>query len=293
MASMQSSTGSYRPPANGVTAPAVADAGAGFAQLDSILRGMDLAELIPWARAQFIEGATADQVTVGLRSQDAFRQKYAVIFEREKKGLPPVTVADVINYRQKANELSTMYGLPRGFLDINELMLRDVSANELASRVQMASAYVDERTDITAQMKEMYGLDRGAAIAYVLDPDTGDAAVRRTYQSAQVASQATRQGFGQLSKAEAEQLAGLGVSEADAARGFSTLAAAGELTKTLEGESSASAITRQDQLDAVAGSMPAQQKLDRLAQERKSVFAAGGAFEQTNKGMVGLGSADK
>lgn len=272
--------------------PTAVDAGAGFAQLDAILRGMDLAELIPWARAQFVEGATPDQVTVGLRSQDAFRQKYAVIFEREKRGLPPITVNDVVNYRQKANELSTMYGLPQGFLDVNELMLRDVSANELAQRVQMASAYVDERTDITAQMKELYGLDRGAALAYVLDPDTGEAAVRRTYQSAQVASQSARQGFGQLSRAEAEALAGLGVSEADAARGFGTLTAAGELTKTLEGEQP-SAITRQDQLDMVAGSTPAQQKLDRVASERKSVFAAGGAFEQTSKGIIGLGSVDK
>jgi hypothetical protein len=290
MASTNAQSG--RPGGTAQMTPTAVDAGAGFAQLDAILRGMDLAELIPWARQQFVEGATADQVTLGLRSQDVFRQKYRVIFEREARGLPPVTVNDVVNYRQKANELATMYGLPSGFLDVNELMLRDVSANELAGRVQTASAYVDERTDITSQLQELYGLDRGAAIAYVLDPDTGAAAVQRTYQSAQVAAQAARQGFGQLSKAEAEQLAGLGISEADAARGFSTISASGELVRTLEGEAPG-AITRQDQLDVVAGSTPAQQKLERVQQERKSVFAAGGAFEQTNQGMVGLGVADQ
>lgn len=291
MASIQS--GSYTPKGTvAATAPTAAvDAGAGFAALDSILRGMDLAELIPWARQQFIDGASPDQITVGLRNQDVFRQKYAVIFEREKKGLPPITVADVVNYRQKANELSTMYGLPQGFLDVNELMLRDVSASELAGRVQMASAYVDQRTDITDQLQSMYGLSRGAAIAYVLSPDTAEPAIQRTYQSAQVAAQASRQGFGQLSRTEAELLSGLGVDEAQAAQGFGQLAAAGQLTSTLEGETAT--FTREDQLGLVSGSMPAQQKLKRIADQRTSVFDEGGSFAATRQGLVGIGTADK
>lgn len=287
MVSIQS--GSYvpkTPTANGTAA----DAGAGFAALDAILRGMDLAELIPWARQQFINGASVDQVTMGLRQQDVFRQRYSVIFEREQQGLTPITVADVVNYRRRAAELATMYGMPRDFIDVNKLMLADVSMEELSGRVQAASMYVDTRPDVTEQMQALYGLDRGAAIAFVLDPATGEQAVQRTWQSAQVSSQALRQGFGQLSRAEAEQLAGLGVTEAQASQRFAQIAQAGELTKTLEGETAQ--FNRQDSLDFAAGNAPAQQKLARRQQERTAVFSEGGGFASDRRGMVGLGSAD-
>lgn len=289
MVSIQS--GAYTPTKAPAANAAAVDAGAGFAALDAVLRGMDLAELIPWARQQFINGASADQITVGLRQQDAFREKYQVIFQREQQGLPPITVADVVNYRRRAAELATMYGMPRDFVDVNRLMLADVSMDELAGRVQAASMYVDSRPDVTAQIQQMYGLDKGAAIAFVLDPATGEQAVQRTWQSAQVSAQALRQGFGQLSRSEAEQLAGLGVTEAQASQRFAQIAQAGELTQSLEGEQAQ--FTRDDSLDFVAGAAPAQQKLARRQSERQAVFSEGGGFAANRGGLVGLGSADR
>ena len=135
-----------------------------------------------------------------------------------------------------------------------------------------------------------FSTPEGAATAFVLDPATGEQAVQRTWQSAQVSSQALRQGFGQLSRAEAEQLAGLGVTEAQASQRFAQIAQAGELTKTLEGETAQ--FNRQDSLDFAAGNAPAQQKLARRQQERTAVFSEGGGFASDRRGMVGLGSAD-
>lgn len=268
----------------------MADAGAGFAQLDALLRSYDLAELVPWAREQFINGSSADQIALGLRQQQPFRQKYKVIFDREAQGLPPVTVNQVLEYRQRAAEIEHLYGMPDGFVNADQLMLKDVSISELSGRVQTASEYIDQRTDVTDQLQAMYGLGRGAAIAFALDPDTALPAVTRQFQSAQVAAQSLRQGFGQLTRAEAEGLQGLGVTEAQAASGFGQLVGAGELTKTLEGETPS--ITRQDQLDLVAGSASAEQKLRARQRERGAVFEEGGSFARTNAGIVGLGIAD-
>lgn len=268
----------------------MADAGAGFAQLDALLRSYDLAELVPWARQQFINGSTPDQIALGLRSQEPFRQKYKVIFDREAKGLPPVTVSQVLEYRQRAAEVEHLYGMPAGFVNTDQLMLKDVSISELSNRVQTASEYVDQRPDVVDQLQSIYGMNRGAAIAYALDPDTGLPAVTRQFQSAQVASQSIRQGFGQLSRSEAEGLQGLGVTEAQAASGFGQLVNAGELTKTLEGETPT--VSRQDELDVVSGSAAAQQKIRSRQQERQAVFAEGGGFTRTKDGFTGLGIAD-
>lgn len=262
----------------------------GFAALEALLRSYDLAELLPWARQQFVEGRTIDEVTMGLREQEAFRRKYAPIFERESRGLAPVTVAEVIEFRTRARQLERMYGMPDGFIDPDRLMLADVSINELSDRVQMASSFVDSRPDVTTELERLYGMGRGAAIAYALDPDTAQPAIIRAFNSAQVAAQATRQGFGSLSQAEAETLVGLGIDEAAAEQGFGSLARAGELRTNLEGEQQA-AFTREDDLAVVAGAAGAAQKLERRAQGRKAVFEEGGGFMATDQGVVGLGSA--
>lgn len=265
------------------------DLGAGFAQLAALLRGYDLAELLPWARQQFIEGRTADEVTMGLRQQEAFRRKYAVIFEREAAGKAPVTVAEVLEFRTRAQQIERMYGMPEGFINPDRLMLADVSISELGDRVQLASSMVDTRPDVTDQLERLYGLGRGAAIAYALDPESAEPAIVRTFNAAQVAAQSQRQGFGALSRQEAEQLVGLGVDEAAAARGFGALDRAAELRTNLEGEQGPT-FSRDDELAYVAGGEPAAQKLERRARERRATFAEGGGFLASNDGMRGLGS---
>jgi hypothetical protein len=265
------------------------DLGAGFAQLAALLRGYDLAELLPWARQQFIEGRTPDEVTMGLRQQEAFRRKYRVIFDREAAGKAPVTVAEVIEFRTRAQQIERMYGMPDGFIDPDRLMLADVSISELGDRVQLASSMVDTRPDVTDQLERLYGLGRGAAIAYALDPESAEPAIVRTFNAAQVAAQSQRQGFGALSRQEAEQLVGLGVDEAAAARGFGALERAGELRTNLEGEQGPT-FSREDDLAYVAGGEPAAQKLERRARERRATFAEGGGFLASNDGLRGLGS---
>lgn len=277
-------------PTVSVAPSATADVGAGFAALEALLRSYDLAELLPWARQQFIEGRTADEVSMGLRQQEAFRRKYAVIFEREAAGKAPVTVAEVVEFRTRAQQIERMYGMPDGFVNPDRLMLADVSISELGDRVQLASSMVDSRPDVTDQLERMYGLGRGAAIAYALDPESAEPAIVRTFNSAQVAAQAQRQGFGALSRSEAEQLTGLGVDEAAAAAGFGTLGRAGELRTNLEGEQGPT-FTRDDELDYVAGAQPAAQKLERRARERRATFAEGGGFMADNDGLRGLGTA--
>lgn len=260
-----------------------------FAQLDSLLRSYDLAELIPWAQQMFVEGRSIDEITVGLRQQTAFRTKYSVIFEREAQGLPPITVNEVLEYRTRSRQIERMYGLPDGFVDPNRLMLADVSIDELNFRARAAASYVDTRTDVLNQLQTMYGLDRGAAIAYVLDPDTAEPAIQNTLTTAQVGAAAARSGYGQLSRQEAETLTGLGVNESSAQQGFDAVVAAGELRQTFDGERPI--MDRETELGIVAGDQGARRRLQDRQRERQAVFDEGGGFLASREGMTGLGVA--
>lgn len=261
---------------------------AGFSTLDALLRSYDLAELIPWARQQFIEGRTADEISLGIRDQKAFRDKYKVIFDREAAGQSPLTVSQVLEYRQRVSSLERMYGMPTGFVNADHLLLKDVSVSEFQNRLQLADQYVNTRTDVTAELERLYGLDRGHALAFVLDPDTAMPVIEREYASAAVAAQATRQHYS-LTRQESESLAALGVTEAQAGAGFGQLANAGQLRQTLDGETQS--ITRQDELATVAGDVTAQKKFDEVARQRRAVFAEGGGFTANQGGITGLGIA--
>ena len=88
----------------------------GWAAFEQMLKNYGLGELAAWAKQQFIDGKTADEITLALEDQPAFQRKYAAIFDRRKKGLPPVSVTDIMQYRQQALNLEHFYDLPVGML---------------------------------------------------------------------------------------------------------------------------------------------------------------------------------
>lgn len=259
--------------------------------LRALLRPYGLEELADAAVNRFTDGMpTGSELELWLEEQPIVQREFSAVFERRQRGLPPVSISDVVAYRQRAGELAAYYDLPPGFVDPNRLIVEDVSINELGERVQTAADVVLNRPDVTGQLTQLYGLSAGDAIAFALDPETGLAAVQRRFSSARVAAQSTRQGFGQLTATEAEGLVGLGVDETQAEQGFATLGRFSQVTGRLEGDADPG-MSREGMLGVVAGQQAAQSELQRRQRGRQSVFDESSGAGAAGDGVLSAGTA--
>jgi len=267
-----------------------------FASIQQVLQSYGLGQLTDWAHQEFIAGKNMDEIMLDLRSQPVFRQQFSAIFDREAKGLPPVSVQDIVNYRRDAAQKEMQYGLPHGFVSdwehVNRLMGADVSANELDSRLKMAStASYGVPQDVRDQLSNLYGVDQGHLAAFFADPDHAQPYLEKAFTSSQYAAAAARERYGQLSQQEAEQLAVLGKSVGNADMAFDKLNADRQLFQSLPGESGFGGVDRQTQLAFAAGDPGAARALALAGQERVSEFRGASDFTKSSGGVSGEGRA--
>jgi hypothetical protein len=255
---------------------------ASWAAFEQMLRNYGLGELVGWAKDQFTQGRTPDEINLSLEEQPAFRRKYSAIFDRRDKGLPPTSVDDIMSYRQQALNLESFYDLPAGMLsddvNVNSAITRDVSFAELEHRVTLgASVALNQPPEVAAWLQDTYGIGQGGLIAYFTDPDHAMPFIERAAASGLVAGASQRQGFGALSRAEAEQLAQAGVTSDQANEAFGQLAQAKELLDPLAG-SGENAIGRDVALGVVEGEAGAVSALQKRARQRVAAGQGGGSF---------------
>lgn len=269
------------------------------AYLEELLSSYGLQELSSWAYERVQAGDTPAMVRQQLWEQPAFKKRFKVIFDRRDRGLPAISVNEVLDYERKARQLFQAAGLPTGFYDtpddFYQFLVNDVSLTELNSRVELARDYAFS-VDATAraEVQRLYGLTDGQFTAYVLDRARALPLIQSQFLSAQNAAAARRSGYGLLSQTEAENLTKLGVDSDEAAQGFGALVASRQLFTPLPGQESAEdAITRQEQLaGAFGGDAQAKQKIARRGEARTAAFAGGGGFAADREGFSGLGSAN-
>jgi hypothetical protein len=256
--------------------------GAAFAMLRNLLRSYGLDDLSDWAYQRFVEGKTSDEIMIEIEDQPAFKRKYQAIFDRRVKGLPPVSVAEIVEYRRQALNLEQFYDLPQGMISddqhVNAAITGDVSFDELSGRVQRGAliAY-NQPPEVRDYFRDTYGVGEGALIAYFTDPEHSMPFLERAATGAMIGGSARRQGFGALSRAEAEQLATAGVDPGQAGQAFGTLTTGRELLSGLAGSGEGD-IDRATQLGFVEGREPAAEILRRRARARRAVFEEGYGF---------------
>lgn len=248
-----------------------------FAMLRNLLRSYGLEELFDWARDQFLDGRSMAEIELGLEDQPIVKQKFKAVFDRRAQGLPPISFLDVVEYQRRANELEHLYGVPRGFLDVNRMLTSDVSLNEANQRLAMAADAIQGNPETMRQLRELYGVSEGEAIAFFADPDSALPLITQRYTAARLATQARQQGFGQLTAGEAERFAREGVSEQQAAAGFGALATSQQVVGEIAGDRGPG-MSRERQLDAVAGNAAAGRELEDRRRQRTAVFDEGGRF---------------
>lgn len=295
--------GTYVPPTT-PAAPQSPDMSQGMQDANAIiqqqLNAWGLGGLSSWAWQEISQGATANQVTNDLYSTKEFQQQFRVIFDRQAKGLTPITPNDVLNYRKTASELAQAAGLPSGFMNsslADEMLGNDVSTSELQSRVDAAkTAIYNADPNQQAVFQQLYsaGVTPGALAAHFLDPTLALPILQNQLQAAQLGGISLDEGLGAigsktgLSQAELERLAAAGVSNSQGASILGKLSHEQSLATPLVGES-AQTVGVDQAAQAEAGlNQNAADQLAREAQQRVDEFnsSGSGSSDVTNSGLL-------
>lgn len=185
-----------------------------------------LSSLVGKVRDLIINGATEDTITIQLQETPEYQRRFRANQDRIKKGLSVLTPAEYLNMEDAYRQILRSYGLNQFDTDdyVSQFISNDISAAELSNRVVNAVQRVRNADPAISQtLRDFYGIGQNDLVAYVLDPNQQLPKIERQISAAEIGTAARRQGI-QPGVAVAEQLAAQGVTQAEAQRGYATIA---------------------------------------------------------------------
>lgn len=186
----------------------------------------NLASLVPKIRELAISGASEDTIALQLQETDEYKQRFIGNEERIKKGLRVLDPGTYLGIEDRYRQIIRAYGLKQFDNDsyVTQFISNDVSPEELTSRVVNAVQRVQNADPaVSAMLRQYYNIGTTDMVAYVLDPSNQLPKIERQIAAAEIGVAAGRQGL-TAGVNVAEQLAAQGVTEAEARRGYSTVA---------------------------------------------------------------------
>ena len=190
------------------------------------LKRYNLTGLIPTIKRLAQEGATESTITLALQETEDYKRRFKANEDRIKKGLQVLTPAEYLNLEDGYRQILRSYGLNQFDTDdyVNQFISNDVSAAELSNRVVTAVQRVRNADPaIAATLRDYYGIGDTDLVAYVLDPNQQFPKIQTQVAAAEIGAAARLQGI-QPGVAVSEQLARQGITQAEAQRGYATIA---------------------------------------------------------------------
>jgi hypothetical protein len=173
-----------------------------------------------------IKGATESTITLELMDTPEYQQRFSANADRIKKNLSVLTPAEYVNVEDSYRQVLRAYGLKQFDNDayVKQFIANDMSPTELSNRVVTAVQRVQNADPaLINQLKQYYGISSPDMVAYVLDPEQQFQKIERQIAASEIGVAAGRQGL-TAGVSVAEQLAAQGVSEAEARKGYATIA---------------------------------------------------------------------
>jgi hypothetical protein len=173
-----------------------------------------------------IDGATEATITLALQETPEYQKRFSANADRIKKNLSVLSPGDYLNLEDSYRQVLRSYGLTRFDTDeyVKQFISNDVSATELSNRVVTAVQRVQNADPaILSQLTDYYGIGQNDLVAYVLDPNQQFQKIQRQVAAAEIGVAAAKQGL-RSDVAVSEQLAAQGVSQAEAQKGYATIA---------------------------------------------------------------------
>jgi len=173
-----------------------------------------------------ISGATEATITLQLMETPEYQQRFAANADRIKKGLAVLTPAEYVNVEDSYRQVLRAYGLNQFDNDayVRQFIANDMSPTELSNRVVTAVQRVQNADPaISKQLRDYYGVGQQDLVAYVLDPEQQFQKIQRQVAASEIGVAAGRQGL-TAGVSVAEQLAAQGITQAEAQKGYATIA---------------------------------------------------------------------
>jgi hypothetical protein len=255
----------------------------------------NLTGLIPTIKRLAQEGATESTITLALQETEDYKRRFRANEARMKKGLQVLTPAEYLNLEDGYRQTLRAYGLNQFDTDdyVSQFIANDMSAAELSNRVVTAVQRVRNADPaVAATLRDYYGIGDTDLVAYVLDPSQQFQKIERQVAASEIGTAARRQGI-QAGVGVAEQLAAQGITQAEAQRGYATIAnvlpGAEKLSQiygnTLEGYGLAEA--EQEVFNSLASAQRRRQRLTEreIAEFGGSSGAGRGSLSQQARGQ--------
>jgi hypothetical protein len=249
-----------------------------------------------------MSGAGSDTISLKLQQSDAYKARFAGNETRRAAGLNILSPAEYIATENAYDQILRASGIPTGFYNSSaekaKLIGADVSASELQDRVNLAAKSIQNADPFyTQQLQNLYGLSQGDMIAHVLDPKAALPLIQQQTQASTVAAAAARNATN-VNLATAEQLAGMGITQAQAEQGFGNIAtqlpAMQSIANRYQGFGTAGDVGQELQAATfnapIGGETPAQaaERLKRLQAQEVGTFSG-----SSGSGKGSLGSAEE
>ena len=284
-----------------------------FNTLSNYLQSIGLGELFTinndgtpsgWLWNQLQGGIDSDEeLRLAIESTDLYRDRFAVIIEQQRRRAAgePVYVmspAEVIGYERDVRQMMVAAGLPSTFYDqpedFHELILSDMSKNEVRDRIDEAYEYVKSAPpEVRSAFNDFYGVGQGDAqlAAWALDPERTVRDIAKATRTAYSAGMAERFDI-EIDRAAAERIADLPRTEAGITEGLRQVASLGSIFDEGIADSGTDLTDETGIASVFEGDADAQLALNRRIGRRKAVdrSSTGGALI-TQQGVLGAGSS--
>ncbi len=197
-----------------------------FDVLRAEMDALGLAALVEPLRGLIQKDVSPSEFAVELRQSEAYKARFAANEGRLKKGLRVLTPGEYLRVEDAYRQTLRTYGLKQFDNDqyVRQFIENDISAAELSDRVATAVQRVQNADPaISRTLRDYYGIGQTDLVAYVLDPNQQLQKIQRQVAAAEIGVAARKQGL-EAGVTVAEQLAAQGITEAQAQKGYATIA---------------------------------------------------------------------
>jgi hypothetical protein len=186
----------------------------------------NLTSLAPKIKELAINGANEATIMLELQETEEYKQRFKANQERIKKGLAVLDPGTYLRVEDGYRQVLREYGLKQFDTDdyVSKFIANDMSPTDLSKRVVTAVQRVQNADPaLIKQLNDFYGINSQGILAYVLDPEQEFPKIERQIAAGEIGVAAARQGL-TAGVSVAEQLAAQGISEAEARKGYATIA---------------------------------------------------------------------
>ena len=197
-----------------------------FDVLRAEMDALGLAALVEPLRGLIQKDVSPSEFAVELRQSEAYKNRFIANEGRLKKGLRVLTPGEYLRVEDAYRQTLRTYGLKQFDNDqyVRQFIENDISAAELSDRVSTAVQRVQNADPaIGRTLRDYYGIGQTDLVAYVLDPNQQLQKIQRQVAAAEIGVAARKQGL-EAGVTVAEQLAAQGITEAQAQKGYATIA---------------------------------------------------------------------